>query len=95
MTREYSELLDKYAKRVALYLTENHFEKKQAQVQGFWCSYIKYCLDTHYSVLAHEVFKRLLRKKILICENSIYKKKYHHHLYKKERTEKLSKLQWN
>ena len=95
MTKEYTELVCKYAKRVELYLTENSFDKKQAQEYGFWSAYIKYCLDTHYSTLVNEVFKQLVRDKVLIFENNVYRKKWHHYLYKKERTEKLMKLQWN
>lgn len=95
MTKEYSELICKYAKRVGLYLTENRFDKKQAQELGFWTAYIKFCLDTHYATLASEVFKQLCRDKILICENNVYKKRWHHFLYKQERTKKLNILQWN
>jgi len=95
MTKEFSELICKYSKRVELYLKENKFEQKEAQVYGFWAAYIKYCLNTHYASLTQEVFKQLVRDKILIFENNVYRKRWHHHLYKKERTEKLSKLQWN
>ena len=70
MTKEYTELVCKYAKRVELYLTENAFDKKQAQEYGFWSAYIKYCLDTHYSTLVNEVFKQLVRAFIVnICNN--------------------------
>ena len=94
MTREYQELISKYSKRVSLYLSENGFEKKHAQPYGFWSAYIKYCLDTHFATLTQEIFKQLVRDKILICDNNVFNKRWHHHLYKKERTEKLRTLQW-
>lgn len=95
MTKEYEQLIAKYSKRVSLYLDENNFQKKQSQPYGFWSAYIKYCLDTHFATLTQEVFKKLVKDKILVCDNNVYNKRWHHHLYKKERTEKLSKLQWN
>mgnify|MGYP003119149711 CR=1 FL=1 len=94
MTKEFEELVSKYAKRVGLYLNENKFYEKKAQVYGFWAAYIKFCLDTHYATLTSEVFKQLVRDKILIFDNNVYRKRWHHHEYKKERTEQLSKLQW-
>ena len=95
MTKEYEKLICKYTKRVERYLNENDFSKTPPQNFQFWIAYIKYALDSNYTLLNHEIFNKLIKDKILLCENTPYRKLYHHSDYKKERTELLSKLQWN
>jgi hypothetical protein len=95
MTKEYEKLINKYAKRVELYLNENDFSKTAPQNFKFWVAYIKYCLDSTYPLLNHEVFNKLVKNKVLIIENTPYHKLWHHKDYKIERTKLLSKLQWN
>ena len=78
MTKEYENLIKKYSKRVELYLNENDFSKTPAQNFKFWVAYIKYCLDSTYPLLNHEVFNKLVKDKILLFENTPYKKLWHH-----------------
>tara|TARA_E500000318_G_scaffold79453_1_gene74405 strand:+ start:873 stop:1160 length:288 start_codon:yes stop_codon:yes gene_type:complete len=95
MTKEYEKLISKYSKRVERYLNENDFSNTPPQKFQFWIAYIKYCLDSSYTLLNHEVFNKLLSDKILILENSPYQKLYRHFEYKKEKYDKLERLQWN
>jgi len=93
MTKEYEDLLKVYCNRVELYFKENKFAKHGLQDFIFWKNYIKYCIDTQYNSLATEVLHILIRKKIILCNNNIYKKLYYHKNYK--HAIRLQELQWN
>ena len=95
MTKEFSELLDKYCNRIELYLKENKFEKKQDQLPVFWISYIKFVLDTPYKCIPNEVLKLLKRRKILVSNRDIFKEKFHYFLYNQEKDKVLEALHWN
>ena len=64
MTKEYEDLIQTYVQRITLYLEENKYEKKKAQNYQFWLCYIKYWIDTNYSSLAGDVFKKLVKDKL-------------------------------
>ena len=95
MTVAFQLLLQKYANRIELFLKENDFKEKAEQDHSFWVGYIKFCINTNYNSLCNEIFKLLLRNKILICNNSVYRKKYYYKEFNIEKTKKLQSLQWD